>query len=304
MLTVELPLAGIEVWVPGLIALGIFIGFLTGLFGVGGGFLLTPFLRILFNVPYPVAVGSGLAQMLITASLSAWRHWQARNTDPKLGTIMAVGALAGTEVGVRLLRILDTGGAIVLNSREFPVIDMVMPVIFLILMVAIAVTILKETSGQQGSQEVVTPACRYFRSLRMQPLLSFEKSGIASMPLWIPLFLSCSVGVLTGLLGIGGGFVNFPLLVYALGVPTHLAVGTSAFQILFATAYGALRHALAHHVDLALALAILVGSIAGVQLGVRVCHVLGGRRIRRYFAFVILLGVVVILAGLLGDVLG
>jgi uncharacterized membrane protein YfcA len=124
------------------------------------------------------------------------------------------------------------------------------------------------------------------------------KTGITSLSLWIPLLLSFLVGILTGLMGVGGGVIAFPLLVYVLGVPTVIAVGTSAFQILFSTGYGVFHHAGLGHVELILVGLLLAGSLVGVQLGVYATKFLGGRKIRRYFAYVIGLGVLVILGDL------
>lgn len=294
MFQFNLPLSGTEVWWPGMVFLGAGIGFLTGMFGAGGGFLLTPLLKIVFGVPYPIAVGSGLLQIFITGSFSAWKHWRNKNVDLLMGTIMAGGALVGTELGVRLLKLIGAGGTIAINSRPFTVSDLIMNGLFLILMTAVAVSIWRETSNLAAGDEVASALVQNIHSFKLPPELAFPRSDIAAMSLWIPLFLSVLVGILTGLLGVGGGFVNFPLLVYVLGVPTSVAVGTSAFQIVFATGYGAFRHASQGHVELILVGLLLCGSLVGVQLGVYTARFFGGRKIRKYFAWVIGLGIAVI----------
>ncbi len=291
---IHLPLAQIEVWWPGLILLGIFIGILTGMFGAGGGFLLTPLLKIGYGIPYPIAVGSGLLMIFITGSFSAWKHWQNKNVDPLMGIIMAGGALAGTEVGVRLLKLFSAIREITLNSRPFPVLDLIMSGLFLALMSVVAVCIWRETSSAVADDEVASSFVKNLRRHGIAPRLAFPQSRIPSLSLWTPLSLSFVVGILTGLLGVGGGFINFPLLVYALGVPTAVAVGTSAFQIMFASGYGALRHALQNHVEIGLVVLLLVGSLSGVQLGVYVSRFFGGRKVRKYFAGVIGLGIMVV----------
>lgn len=295
MFHIQLPLAGTDVWWPGLVFLGTGIGFLTGMFGAGGGFLLTPFLKIVFGIPYPIAVGSGLLQIFITGSFSAWKHWRNKNVDVLMGIIMAGGALIGTELGVRLLKLIDTGGTIIINSRTFSVLDLILSGLFLVLMTTVAVFIWRETSNQTAGDEVASAVAQNLSNFQLPPKLAFPQSQIATMSIWVPLSLSILVGVLTGLLGVGGGFVNFPLLVYALGVPTSVAVGTSAFQIMFATGYGAFRHAGENHVEILLVGLLLAGSLAGVQLGVYSSRFFGGRKIRKYFAWVIALGIVVIL---------
>jgi uncharacterized membrane protein YfcA len=297
MFDLSMVVDGINLWWPGLILLGLMIGFLTGMFGVGGGFLLTPFLNIFFGIPYPIAVGSGLAQIFVTGATSAWKHWRNRNVDPLLGMIMAGGALGGTEIGVRLLKLLSLGGSCVINGRSLVLEDVLMSSLFLVLMVLVAVHIFRESAGNDA-EEVDSTIARRFQKYRIRPVMAFPRSGITSLSLWIPLFLSFLVGILTGFMGVGGGFIAFPLLVYVLGVPTVIAVGTSAFQILFSTGYGALRHAGLGHVELILVGLLLAGSLVGVQLGVYATKFLGGRKIRRYFAYVIGLGILVILGDL------
>lgn len=277
-----------------MLLLGLFIGFLTGMFGVGGGFLLTPFLNIFFGISYPIAVGSGLAQIFVTGAVSAWKHWRNRNVDPLLGIIMAGGALGGTEVGVRLLKLLSLGGSIVINGRNLVFQDMLMSVLFLVLMILVAVHILRE-STTNNSEEAASVIAENLQNYCIRPMISFPLSGIVSISIWIPLVASFIVGILTGLMGVGGGFIAFPLLVYVLGVPTVVAVGTSAFQILFSTGYGALRHAGQDHVNLILVGLLLCGSLIGVQLGVYATKFFGGHQIRRHFAYVIGLGIIVIL---------
>ena len=302
MLTLTLPLSGIDIWVPGIVLLGILIGFLIGLFGVGGGFLLTPLLKIVFGIPYPIAVGSSLLQIFVNSCIAAFRHWRNRNVDVKLGMILAAGAVAGTEVGVRILTFLQRSGFVQINNRPFSPVDLVLNVLFLVLLSGVTILILFETSRGSGSQEVDTAVSRWLRTIRLRPALSYPRSKIVSYSLWIPLFLAFFVGVLTGLMGVGGGFVNFPLLIYVIGVPTHIAVGTSVFQILLASGYGASRHVFLGNVEILLVALLFVGSFFGVQLGVKASQVLGGRSIRRYFALVVAGGVALIVWDLIRQI--
>lgn len=290
-----LPLAQMEVWFPGLILLGMVIGLLTGMFGVGGGFLLTPLLKIVFRLPYPIAIGSSLLQIFITGSFSCYKHWKKKNIDPALGLLMALGALGGTEIGIRLMKLLDTGGLIFINNRSLSLLDLVLNGIYLVLMIIIAITVWQETSNPSADGESVTTISQRLSSIQVPPLISFQRSGISSMSLWVPVLLSIGVGILTGLLGVGGGFVNLPLLIYVIGVPTLVAVGTSSFQILFSSGYGAFRHYTQGHVDLTLVLMLTIGSFLGVQLGVFATRYFGGKKIRRYFAFVVAIGIIILL---------
>jgi hypothetical protein len=302
MLTLALPLSGIDVWIPGIVLLGVVIGFLVGLFGVGGGFLLTPLLKVVFGIPYPVAVGSSLLQIFINSCIATYRHWRNRKVDMKLGLILAAGAMAGTEVGVRILTLLKQSAPVSINNRPFAPVDLVLNILFFVLLSAVAIFILFETSRSTTSQEVSTGASRRLRTIRVRPIFDFPRSEIASYSIWIPIFLAVFVGVLTGLMGVGGGFVNFPLLIYVIGVPTHIAVGTSVFQILLASGYGSVRHVFLGNVEIILVAILFAGSFAGVQLGVKASQILGGRSIRRYFALVVAAGAALVIWDMIREV--
>jgi uncharacterized membrane protein YfcA len=302
MLTLALPLSGVDVWIPGIVLLGILIGFLIGLFGVGGGFLLTPLLKVVFGIPYPVAVGSSLLQIFFNSCIATFRHWRNQKVDFKLGIILAVGAMAGTEVGVRILNRLQRSAPILINNRPFLMVDLVLNILFLVLLSTVAIFILIETGRTTASQEVSTAMSRWLRTIRLRPTLYFPHSGIASYSVWIPILLAVFVGILTGLMGVGGGFINFPLLIYVIGVPTHIAVGTSVFQVLLASGYGAIRNIFLGNVEIILVGILFAGSLAGVQLGVKVSQILGGRSIRRYFALVVAQGVALVVWDLIRQI--
>jgi uncharacterized membrane protein YfcA len=302
MFTLTLPLSGVDVWIPGIVMLGIVIGFLIGLFGVGGGFLLTPLLKVVFGISYPVAVGSSLLQIFINSSIATVRHWRNQNVDFKLGLLLAAGALAGTEIGVRIMTRLQRSAPVLINSRPFSPQDLVLNILFLVLLSTVAIFILIETTRGTATQEVSTAMSRWLRTVRLRPTLFFPHSGIASYSIWIPILLAVFVGVLTGLMGVGGGFVNFPLLIYVIGVPTHIAVGTSVFQILLASGYGATRHIFLGNVEIILVGLLFAGSFAGVQLGVKVSQILGGRSIRRYFALVVAQAVALVIWDLIRQI--
>jgi uncharacterized membrane protein YfcA len=302
MLSVHLAVAGVSVSVPGLVAAGLLLGFLIGLFGVGGGFLLIPVLKSLFGIPYPVAVGSGLAQIFVNACVSAWKHWRNRNLDLKLGLLLVTGALAGTEIGVRLLGMLGSLRTVVFLGQSFTMIDLTLNMLFLVLLTTVAVFVLMETASPRHPGAAPRGLSRRLQRLAWKPLLSFPASGLERMSVWPPLAASLAVGMVTGMAGVGGGFITFPLLVYVFGVPTLTAVGTSAFQVLCASGYGALRHALQQHVEPLLVLLLLAGSLAGVHLGVAVSGRLDSLRLRRYFALVVISGAGVILYDLIKQI--
>ena len=291
MLTLFLPLAQVDAWLPGVVLLGFAVGVLTGLFGVGGGFLLTPALKALFGVPYPVAVGTDLVQIFLTGTVSAYRHGRAGNVEWRLGLVLGAGGVAGAELGVRIQNALASIGEVGVSGSRVTLLDLVLGGLFVALLAAVAVLIWRETRSGGG---VDTRVGRALRAVRLRPVIALPRSDLAGISVWVPLAMGLGVGVLTGLMGVGGGFVNFPLLIYVLGVPTHVAIGTSAVQVLLASGYGALRHAGQRHVELPLVLFLTVGSVLGVQVGVRLARRFRGPRIRRLFAGVMLLGIAVI----------
>ena len=292
MLTLFLPLAQVEVWLPGVVVLGFSVGVLTGLFGVGGGFLLTPALKALFGVPYPVAVGTDLVQIFLTGTVSAYRHRRAGNVELRLGLVLGAGAVTGAEVGLRIQNALESMGEVSAFGSGITLLDLVLGVLFVVLLASVAVMIWRET--RVGRADVDTRAGRALRRIRLRPVMVLPRSGVAGISVWVPVAMGFCVGVLTGLMGVGGGFINFPLLIYALGVPTHVAIGTSALQVLLASGYGALRHGGQGHVELLLVVLLTAGSILGVQVGVRLSKRFRGPRIRRLFAAVLLLGIATI----------
>ena len=293
MLTLFLPLAQVEVWLPGVVVLGFSVGVLTGLFGVGGGFLLTPALKALFGVPYPVAVGTDLVQIFLTGTVSAYRHRRAGNVELRLGLVLGAGAVAGAEVGLRIQNALESMGEVSAFGSGITLLDLVLGTLFVVLLASVAVMIWRETRSG-GDHGVDTRVARALRRIRLRPVMALPRSGVAGISVWVPVAMGFCVGVLTGLMGVGGGFINFPLLIYALGVPTHVAIGTSALQVLLASGYGALRHGGQGHVELLLVVLLTAGSVLGVQVGVRLARRFKGPRIRRLFAAVLLLGIATI----------
>ena len=293
MLTLFLPLAQVEVWLPGVVVLGFLVGVLTGLFGVGGGFLLTPALKALFGVPYPVAVGTDLVQIFLTGTVSAYRHRRAGNVELRLGLVLGAGAVAGAEVGLRIQNALESIGEVSAFGSGITLLDLVLGALFVVLLASVAAMIWRETRLGAGDG-VDTRLARALRRIRLRPVIALPRSDVAGISVWMLVAMGFCVGILTGLMGVGGGFINFPLLIYVLGVPTHVAIGTSALQVVLASGYAAIRHGGQGHVELVLVLLLTAGSVLGVQMGVRLSKRFKGPRIRRLFAAVLLLGIATI----------
>ncbi len=296
MFSIFLPVSQVDIWWPGLVLLGFFIGIVTGLFGLGGGFLLTPSLRIFFNISYPVAIGSSLLQILATSLFSAYKHWRGKNLDVKMGAVAAAGSLIGAECGVRLLRIISNQGTVSIGGHAILFTDLVINACFLVLLTSVGVSMYREAcqSEQCGIEEPQTQLAEVVRSCPLPPFVCFEQSNIDRLSVWVPIALSFAVGCLTGLLGIGGGFINLPLLIYVLGLPTRVAIGTSTAQVLLASAYGTLRHMQDGHVDVVLVLFMLAGSVGGVMAGVWLSKRIDPCNTRKYFAALMAVAVTLI----------
>ncbi len=278
-----MPPAEPAAWYLGLALLGLVTGGMTGLLGIGGGFLITPALHILFGLAYPLAVGTSLVQIVAATFFSALGHWRRRNVDLRLGLLMAAGGLIGVETGVRLLQAINAAAPLTINGRSHQPVDIVLNSCYLVLLAGVAVFMLRE-SLSPGSGEPGGVLAGRLRNWAVRPLVSFPASGIEQISLWVPGVISLAVGCLAGLLGLGGGFVGLPLMIYLIGLPTRLAVGTSTLQVFIASAYGGLRHCQLGHTDWTVACWLILGALAGVKIGVKLCARADADTTRKCFA--------------------
>jgi uncharacterized membrane protein YfcA len=290
--------------------LGLVVGFMAGLFGVGGGFLLTPMLNIVFGVPYNVAVGSDLAQMLGMSTAATTRHGRIGNIDYRLGFFMIVGTASGVEVGASVLEVLKKAGAVTINHAQVPVMNLVMSLIYMALLVWIGTMVLRESrkalaAVRAGGEDKIEKTWLVARlsTIRLWPMISLPRSGIASISLWVILGVGFATGVLAGLLGVGGGFIRMPALVYIIGCPTAIAVGTDLFEIMFSSAYGAFTHGMKGNVNLVIVLGLLVGSTIGSQIGASLTRRLGGPRLRMAFAYIAYVATIMVAVKLITKIL-
>jgi len=275
----------------GFIATGFVIGVLSGLFGVGGGFLLVPLLNIIFKVPYNVAIGSSLLQMVGTSTASTLKHRCYGNIDYKLAGFAVIGSIVGVELGARVLMQLKSLGTITINSSTISAMDFWINIIYIILLSLVGISMFLESKkakkrAPQGGM-IESLISQKIRNIKIPPLVSLPTSKIENISLWNLIFIGFGVGILSGLLGVGGGFIMSPALIYVLGIPTSLAIGTGLFQIIFTSAYGAITHLLKGNIDFKLVACILTGSIIGSQLGARIHNNLRGAHVRYYFSLLI-----------------
>lgn len=276
---IHLPIAQIAVDPLILIAIGGLVGFLSGLFGVGGGFLLTPLL-IFYGVPAAVAVSTQANQVLATSIAGVSAHWRERQVDTRLGTLMLMGGLAGSTVGVGLFSLL----------KYFGVVDATIAVLYIVFLGVIGGLMAWESVGALGGQGG-DPGRRtrlrvWMRTLPMKR--RFPRSGlyISIIP---PICIGFFVGVLAAVLGVGGGFILAPAMVYLLGVPTRVMVGTSLFQIIFLTAYVTFLQATFNGtVDLVLAAVLMLGGVIGARYGAMAGRKLKAAQLRLLLALLVL----------------
>lgn len=294
-----------DVNIPGLIGLGFIVGTLSGLFGVGGGFLITPMLNAVFGIPYNFAVGSGLCQMIGTSGAASLRHGVYSQVDYKLASLLLVGSLPGVEIGAQILDALEGMGTVSIGGQSFDVLYISLTIIYIFLLLPVGVFMFKEgkTARGEDEQNPETPDNGTFlsvvpqklRALDIPPRVSCPISEIKSICVWIPIFFGFLVGLLSGLLGVGGGFILVPILIYLMGVSTRVVVGTSLFQMIFTAGYGTLTHLFKGNIDFLLVVLILAGSLVGSQLGVILNKKMKTASLRYYFSWVIFGAIAIIL---------
>lgn len=289
---------------PYLALFGLVIGAMGGFFGVGGGFLMVPMLNAVFGIPYNVAVGSDLGQMTGMATAATVRHVRFGNIDFKLGVLMIAGTASGVELGASILEILKHAGKIAILGRQLDIMSLVMSLVYAALLIFLGQAMVREslrtikrTSGrvELSSEAPASPVALKLRTFKMWPMVSLPASGIEAISLWIILGIGFTTGFLSGMLGVGGGFIRMPALVYILGCPTVVAVGSDLFEIMFSSGYGVMTHAFKGNVHLVLVLALLIGTTVGAQLGASYTRKAGGPWVRFCFGCLAFLGVLMVI---------
>jgi uncharacterized protein len=280
LMQIYLPIAEMSVNLFILLGMGAVVGFLSGMFGVGGGFLMTPFL-IFMGVPAAIAVGTEANQIVAASLAGVMAHWRRGNVDFKMGGVMVVGGLAGSALGAWLFREL----------REQGQIDLVISISFVVFLGLIGSLMLWESARvvlRSGSAPKRRKARRHYWVHGLPFKMRFHKSGLYISSL-LPLGMGFLVGVLASIMGVGGGFFLIPAMIYVLGMPTSVVVGTSLFQILFVTANVTILHSVNNQtVDVLLALILLSGAVVGARFGTAVGAKLKGEHLRGLLALLVL----------------
>ena len=280
---VYLPIANLSVNAALIVALGGGVGFLSGMFGVGGGFLTTPLL-IVYGIPPTVAAASAASQVTGASVSGVLAHGRRGGIDVKMGLVLVAGGCVGSLAGAWLFRLLQALGQI----------DTVIAVVYVLMLGSIGGLMARESVGAimaaRGRGRPRPARRRHHPLIAALPLRTrFRKSGLYISPL-APLLLGVFTGVLTILLGVGGGFVLVPAMVYLLGMATSVVIGTSLFQTLFVTAAATMVHATTTRaVDIVLAGLLLLGSVAGAQVGARFANRVKPEYLRLLLALIVLM---------------
>jgi uncharacterized membrane protein YfcA len=279
---VFLPVAGISINLLLIVAVGALVGFLSGLVGVGGGFLMTPILMMI-GVPPTVAAASDTNSIVATSSSGVAAHFRLSNVDLKLGSVLLLGGLVGAQIGVRIIKALRGMGSA----------DFVITLIYVVVLGFVGAFMLLESlqSLRRGmmAPKTHTPIEQQRLLKRLPFQMNFPRSNVQHS-VFVPFVLCAFVGMLAAIMGVGGGFIMVPMMVYLLRMPMHVAVGTDLFQILFTCAGVTVMQAATNHtVDLVLALLVAIGSTAGAQIGARMARLLRGEQLKIVLASVVLL---------------
>jgi uncharacterized membrane protein YfcA len=278
---IYLPVAGLSVNALMIVALGGVVGLLSGMVGVGGGFLTTPIL-IFYGIPPAVAVASSTTQITGTSVSGMLAHRRRRGVDYRMGGVLVAGGMLGSLAGGGLFRLLQDSGQI----------DTVIALLYVMLLGSIGILMAKEAAT---ALDIIKPKQAAKASRRHNPLIAvlpmrwrFYQSGLYISPL-APLALGFVSGMLTVLLGVGGGFIVVPAMIYLLGMSTTVVVGTSLMQIVVVTAVTTLVHATTtKSVDIVLAVLLLLGSVVGAQFGARFAQKVKPELLRMFLAIVVL----------------
>ena len=282
-MSIYLPIAEMNVNILLIIFIGMLVGGLSGLFGVGGGFLMTPLL-IFLGIPPAVAVGTEAPHVLASSISGAIAHWRRRNVDIKMGFILLIGGIAGSTVGVNIFKILIGFGQI----------DLIIQLLFVFFLGLIGFSMLFESARTTIKKYRTTSTIRtklhqhsWLHGLPFKMRFHRSKLYISTIP---PLLIGFIVGILSAMMGVGGGFIMIPAMVYILGMSTNVVVGTSLFQIIFVTANSTFFQSyLNQTVDIVLGSLMILGGVIGAQIGARLGTRFRAEYLRGALAFIVLM---------------
>lgn len=276
---IYLPIAEVSVNAFLLLGLGGIVGILSGMFGVGGGFLMTPLLFFI-GIPPAVAVATEANQIVASSFSGVLAHLKRKTVDLKMGTVLLVGGLVGAALGVMVFNYLKAMGQV----------DLLVRLCYVVFLGVIGgLMFIESLNAIRKSKSGAAPKRKKHNWIHGLPFkMRFRVSGlyISVIP---PLLVGVAVGILAAVMGVGGGFIMVPAMIYLLGMPTKVVVGTSLFQIIFVTAFTTLLHATTNYtVDIVLAVLLLVGGVIGAQIGTRIGVLMKAEQLRILLAILVL----------------
>ncbi|MEM9331859.1 MAG: sulfite exporter TauE/SafE family protein [Pseudomonadota bacterium] len=282
-MSIYLPIAEMSVNIFVLFGMGAAVGFLSGMFGVGGGFLMTPLL-IFYNIPPAVAVATEANQIVASSFSGALAHLRKGTVDVKLGIMLLVGGLIGSTIGVYVFSLLRSVGQL----------DLIISILYVVflgsigsLMTIESLRAIKKARDQGGEVKVKRPGHdSWIHALPFKMRFRKSKLYLSAIPVIV---LGMLVGVLAAIMGVGGGFIMVPAMIYLLRVPTNVVIGTSLFQIIFVTSYTTIIQSTTNQtVDVVLAFILMVGGVIGAQFGAAAGHKLKGEQLRALLGLLVL----------------
>jgi hypothetical protein len=283
----HMPIAGVDIFWPGLLLIGYSVGVIGGFFGMGGAWMVTPGLNIL-GFPMAFAIGTDIAHVAGKSMISTMRHSKFGNVDYKLGFIMLIGTMFGIELGARIVMALERIGQVGPVVRWTYVVFLAL--IALMVFYDYSKAVRSKTKSDDPSHTGATGGVNWapaLHKIKIPPMMHFEVAGIYCS-MWLPVLVSFVTGVLAGFLGIGGGLLRMPSLVYFVGVPTHVAVGTDLFEVMFSGLYGAFTYSLKGRIELVAVFVMLCGAAIGAQIGTVATKYAKGYGIRLLFGCAVL----------------
>ena len=288
-LYILMPIAGVKIFWPGLIILGVGVGIIGGFFGMGGAWMVTPGLNIL-GFPMAFAIGTDIAHMAGKSLISTMRHGKFGNVDYKLGLIMLVGTVVGFEVGAQMVMWLERIGSVekVVRWLYIGLLAMIAWMVFH----DVAKRRQKEKAAAARGEKLEAGATgvewhKTLHKIKIPPMVQLNEAGIYCSA-WLPIIVSFLTGWLAGILGIGGGLIRMPALIYLIGCPTHVAVGTDLFEVAISGLYGALTYTYKGRTELVAAMIMLVGAAMGAQVGAVATKYIKGYGIRIAFGLAVI----------------
>jgi uncharacterized membrane protein YfcA len=271
--------------------LGVVVGYVAGMFGLGGGILITPLLHVVFGIPLPVAIGSGLSQMVGTGLAGFMRHRAVGQGDARLGLLMFPGAILGVDAGARVIAWLEEQAMVRVLGRELPAVNLVVELAYGVGLLAVALLFWRQgRSSPDGSDPLEFVRNGPLARWRLGPKVELPAVSLQVSPI-IVAELGLLLGFVSGVLGLGGGILMMPLLVYGFGFPMRAAAGAGLGLLVVTASVGTFSHAMHGNVHLGLSLTLLVGASISAQLGALATRKIPTKKLRRIFSAVVLLTV-------------